>query len=154
MSIISILAIKTNTSMMFKACSVLLCNRLAHLYNSSSSGKALNSWKSSRITPIFKKGDLSCAEYYKPISLLSLVGKIQERLVHQVLINYLLERNAISSYQFGFCPGCFALEALVSLTQSWHQTMKAGLSSVCFFFFKPCQGLLLHTSSLYCGCSF
>ncbi len=114
MSIISILAIKTNTSMMFKACSVLLCNRLAHLYNSSSSGKAPNSWKSSRITPIFKKGDLSCAEYYKPISLLSLVRKIQERLVHQVLINYLLERNAISSYQFGLCPGCLALEALVS----------------------------------------
>ena len=41
---------------------------------------------------------------YRPISLLSLVEKLQERLVHNVLIDHLLGTGAISPFKFGFYP--------------------------------------------------
>ena len=89
--------------------------------------------KTSHIVPIHKKGDPSLVQNYRPISLLSLVGKLQERLVHNILLPHLMEQNAISEHQFGFRPGGSTQEALVSLTQAWHRDMEAGHSSVSVF---------------------
>ena len=87
----------------------------------------------SRVTPVFKKGDTNLASNYRPISLLSLVAKVQERLVHSVLQDLLLSREAISSSQFGFQPQSSTQEALVHMTQLWHQHMEDGGSSLCVF---------------------
>ena len=87
----------------------------------------------SRVTPVFKKGDTNLASNYRPISLLSLVAKVQERLVHSVLQDHLLSREAISSSQFGFRPQSSTQEALVHMTQLWHQHMEDGGSSLCVF---------------------
>ena len=113
-------------------CSNSICNRLAYIFNTSfTSGRVPSDWKISRVVPVFKKGDTGLASNYRPISLLSLVGKIQERLVHNSLLEHLLDRDAISPHQFGFWPGSSTQEALISLTQSWHQHLEDGHSTIC-----------------------
>ena len=119
------------SSVMLKRCSMPICGRLACIFNASwSSGTVPSEWKVSRVTPIHKKRDTSLVKNYRPISLLSLVGKLQERLVHEVLLENLLKRNAISSRQFGFRPGSSTQE---SVTPSWHEILESGNSTLCVF---------------------
>ena len=87
----------------------------------------------SRITPIFKKGDASSVANYRPISLLSLVGKQLERVVHSALMEHILSESVLSPSQFGFRPQSSTQEALLSLTRFWHNTMEDNGSNACVF---------------------
>lgn len=62
---------------------------------------------------------------------------MQERVIHNHLLDHLLKRNAISSSQYGFRPGASTQEALITATQAWHQVMEEGGSSVCIFLDLP-----------------
>ena len=64
-----------------------------------------SSWKSAKVMPLFKKGDTSFSCNYRPISLLSCIGKLMERCVHKYLHNYLHANNLIYEKQSGFLPG-------------------------------------------------
>ena len=63
------------------------------------------------------------------ISLLSRLGKLQERILHSAIMNFLSVNNAISPSQFGFRPDGSMQEALISMSQLWHQAMEAGGST-------------------------
>ena len=74
-----------------KNCEPELSNILAELFN-----KCLNqscfpdSWKASSVVPIFKNaGERSTAKNYRPLSLLSVVGKVFERLVNNRIVDHL-----------------------------------------------------------------
>lgn len=61
-------------------------------------------WKNSNVVPLHKKGDYSCPSNYRPVSLLSGVGKLQERIVFKHMHNFLNENNLLYKYQSGFLP--------------------------------------------------
>jgi hypothetical protein len=42
---------------------------------------------------------------YRPISLISIIGKVMERCVYKHIYNFLLENRIISFNQSGFTPG-------------------------------------------------
>ena len=65
--------------------------------------------KTQYINPIFKKGDRTKAENYRPISLTSHIIKIFERIVRKRMIDYLESNNKITDSQHGFRSGrsCF-----------------------------------------------
>ena len=63
-----------------------------------------NVWKKARIMPIFKKGDKHDPSNYRPIALLTSVGKIFERIIHKNLHNFMIDNNLIYKYQAGFLP--------------------------------------------------
>ena len=71
------------------------------------------SWKLSYVTPIFKKGARDCVSNYRPISLLSCLLKVLEKLIHKNILEHLTTNNLISPCQFGFiqsrqrCPNCW-----------------------------------------------
>lgn len=63
---------------------------------------------SSKITnalPLFKKDYPSEPSNYRPVSLLSCVGKIMERIVFEHLYNIFMKKNLFYKYQAGFLPG-------------------------------------------------
>ena len=56
---------------------------LAHIFNLSfQSGEIPQDWRDATITPIHKKGPKTSPTNYRPISLLSITSKVQERIVH------------------------------------------------------------------------
>jgi hypothetical protein len=58
-------------------------------------GKYPSSWKIAHVIAIFKKGDASLPSNYRPISLISCVGKIMERVVYKNVYNYLVRNKLI-----------------------------------------------------------
>ena len=56
--------------------------------------------KTAKMTTLFKKG--SKTENYRPISLLPLVSKIIEKIIHNQVENFLNSHNIIYKYQSGF----------------------------------------------------
>lgn len=61
-----------------------------------------SSWKLSRVNPIFKKGSPTEVNNYRPISLLSIPGKILEDVVSDTLNNHLETQGLLSHRQWGF----------------------------------------------------
>jgi hypothetical protein len=49
--------------------------------------------------PLFKKGDKSLISNYRPISLLSAVGKVFERIVFKEVFNHLISNNLLYAFQ-------------------------------------------------------
>ena len=58
-----------------------------------------------KVTAIHKENDPSNAANYRPISLLSTVGKVLEKLVHTNIFNFLRGHDVLTSLQSGFIPG-------------------------------------------------
>ena len=53
----------------------------SRLFNQSfEQGKVPSMWKMANVTPIYKKGDRQLVNNYRPVSLLPVIGKIQELL--------------------------------------------------------------------------
>ena len=56
-----------------------------------------DTWKFANVIPIFKKGDKSQPCNYRPVALLSCIGKFQERIVFKNIYNFLIENNLLYS---------------------------------------------------------
>ena len=59
-------------------------------------------WKEASVVPLFKKGDKSKAENYRPISLTSLSCKLLEHVVHSNIMHHLDKFNILDNAQHGF----------------------------------------------------
>lgn len=76
---------------------------LSHLFNiSMSSGVFPNCFKIARVVPIHKSNSVHNVENYRPISILSSVSKILEKIVEVRLDSYLDVNSVITKNQFGF----------------------------------------------------
>ena len=62
-----------------------------------SQGVIPSEWKIHHIVPVFKSGDKSLVQNYRPISLLCNISKIPKHI-----FNYLFVSSSISHCQFGF----------------------------------------------------
>ena len=58
--------------------------------------------KISKVQPLFKSGDHMLCNNKRPISLLPVLSKILEKIVHQRVVQFLDENNIIAQTQFGF----------------------------------------------------
>ena len=62
-------------------------------------------WKTASVTPLFKGGTQDDPNNFRPISILSVVGKLCERIVANQLVAYLCEYHVLCPEQHGFRPG-------------------------------------------------
>ena len=80
-----------------------------------SSAQVPQMWKHANVMPLFKKGDSSKLNNYRPVSLLSCTSKILERIVFKTVFNYLRDNNILTSHQSGFQPGDSTVNQLAYL---------------------------------------
>ena len=64
--------------------------------NSFVTNSFARTWKTAEVTPILKCGNPDVPNNYRPISLLPIVLKITERLVHGQLMGYLIRNNKLT----------------------------------------------------------
>ena len=90
---------------MLRICPEKISTPLMIIFNRSlQQCKYPSDWKIANVTAIFKKGDTSLPSNYRPISLISCVGKVMERVVYKHVYNHLHENKLFYEYQSGFLP--------------------------------------------------
>ena len=91
---------------MLSLCSSALVKPLTRLFNASLKlGKVPDEWKMANIVPIHKKGSTTEVKNYRPISLISCVGKVMEKIVFKYMYNFITSYNLLTNLQSGFRPG-------------------------------------------------
>ena len=70
--------------------------------------------KIAKVIPIFKTGDRCNMDNYRPISLF--FSKILEKIVANILTNFLNSSNILSELQFGFCSQHSTVHPMVQFT--------------------------------------
>ena len=100
-----------------KLCKPYISEQLSEIFNHSiTNGVFPDLLKIARVTPIFKKGDKHEISNYRPISVLSLINKLFEKIIHKRLYKYPTKCNIIYQYQFGFREGHSTVQALTEIT--------------------------------------
>ena len=90
---------------------------LVHLFNLSiRQSKFPSKLKTSRTIPIFKAGDSTNCDNYRPISLLSAISKILEKFISEQLVNHLEYHKLIYEHQYGFQRNKSTVHSLLHLT--------------------------------------
>ena len=89
--------------MVLKNCEPELSFILAELFNKCLKDSYFpDCWKVSSVVPVFNVGERSTAENYHPVSLLSVVSKVFEKLVNNRIIDHLEKCGIFSNFQYGF----------------------------------------------------
>ena len=77
--------------------------------------------KLAEISPIFKKGDKTVAKNYRPISVLSCLSKLFERILQTQLLKHI--EKYLSPFLCGYRKGFSAQFALISLIEHWKKIL-------------------------------
>jgi len=83
-------------------------------------------WKTANVVAIHKKMSKTSPTNYRPISLLSIVAKVYERILVKRMASFLDEHHLISNRQFGFRSQRSASDLLLQLTTAWQESLDAG----------------------------
>ena len=107
---------------------------LSNMFNMSfSKGQCPNFLKISSVIPIYKKDSKLVVSNYRPISLLSNINKILEKLMFNRLYSFLESNKCIYDLQFGFRQKHSTNHALLSMTQQIKETIDKGNIAVGVF---------------------
>ena len=94
----------------------IIAKSLSRLFNLSLTCNTFPSeWKKANVIPVFKHGCTSLCCNYRPISLLSCVSKVFERVIFKHVFNYFRDNSTISECQSGFIPGDSTVNQLIFL---------------------------------------
>ena len=113
---------------LFFVSSELVAYSLLPLYkNSLTSASLPDNWILSHVTPVFKKGKPCDVNNYRPISLLSIPGKILEVVVCNFVNNHLQSHDLLSHNRWGFRKNRATEGLLLHMTETWKSALDQGL---------------------------
>ena len=91
------------SSFIMKEAFKVLIPEVTYMYNLSIGTSSFpRAWKQALVIPIPKTGNLSLTQNYRPISLLPLLCKILEKLIHRQLSGYMELEALLTDNQHGF----------------------------------------------------
>ena len=93
---------------------------------SFSSGSFPDILEIAKVIPVFKNGSKLDVNNYRPISLLSNINKIFEKLMFSRIYSFLTLHNCIYELQYGFRAKHSTMHALVSITEKIRDSLDAG----------------------------
>ena len=85
-----------------------------------------DTWKDALVCPIFKGGDPASVTNYRPISLLSCLEKVPERIIFKHLYNHLHDNGFLTPLQSGFIPWDSTTDQLTFLYNTFCQALDSG----------------------------
>ena len=110
---------------------------LEHLFNLSFKTKTVpEKLKIAKLIPIFKKQldeERLIPGNYRPISLLSIIDKLLEKLMYSRLISFIKKHNILFKYQFGFRKQHSTTLALIEITDNIIKDLEDGKCSAGIF---------------------
>lgn len=74
--------------------------------------------KLSKVVPIFKKGNRDLPSSYRPVSLVPVLGKVLERIMHSQLYQHFEQNSIFSTSQYGFRTGKSTIQAVSKLVDN------------------------------------
>ena len=83
--------------------------------------------------PLYKKGASDLPSNYRPISLLSCIGKLMERLVYKHIYNHLIVNNLIYKNQSGFLSGHSTVYQLIDIFHQICQSIDSKMYTCMIF---------------------
>ena len=90
---------------LIKDAAELISAPLAHLINLSLKTSTFpTDWKMVKVIPIHKSSAYSNPDNYRAISVLPVISKIIEKIIHRQLITFLDKNHLPMKFQFGFRP--------------------------------------------------
>ena len=99
-----------------KEAGVYIAPALAHVFNCCfNNGIYPPQLKRAKVIPLFKDGDPTDVSNYRPISLLSVLNKIFEKIIHARLSKHFQDNNIFTSFQHGFRAKHSTTTALASI---------------------------------------
>lgn len=103
---------------LLKFVSQQICTPLVHIFNLSlEQGSVPDKLKFSKTVPVYKRaGAKSDMSNYRPISLVSSISKVLEKIIFKRVVFFLSNSGFFYHYQFGFLQGRSTAQALILLT--------------------------------------
>jgi len=112
---------------LLKRCATQLAGPLATIFQRCLSSQQWPSqWKVARVCAIHKKKCRGDPQNYRPISLLSVVGKVFESIIAAKITKFLDSHHLLNSRQFGFRQGRSAADLLLLHSAAWNQSLDRG----------------------------
>ena len=102
-----------------------ICKPLTMIFNSSSRlGTFPDRWKIARITPLYKSGAKDDTNNYRPISILSVLSKLYEKIAHDQLIDFLQSSKKRTQNQFAFRKLHSTITSLIGVSDHWYSNIE------------------------------
>uniref|UniRef100_A0A1I8BR38 Reverse transcriptase domain-containing protein n=1 Tax=Meloidogyne hapla TaxID=6305 RepID=A0A1I8BR38_MELHA len=92
-----------------------------------------NIWKESIVIPLFKKGEKSNPENYRPIALTCSICRIMERILSKYIIQFLMDNNLLSNEQYGFIRNRSTTTQLISTLEDWYDAIMGKKNIDCIY---------------------
>ena len=116
---------------LLKHCAMELSGPLCEVFTAClRENKWPSTWKEAQVVPVHKKNSKTDPSNYRPISLLSVVGKVFEKLVAEAICKHLYENHLLSDKQFGFRPGRSTADLLLLLSKDWQDALDEGMDTL------------------------
>ena len=119
---------------------------LFHVFKESiDTAKYPSAWKVSNLNPVFKKGGVTERANFRPISLLSVPGKLLEDIICKPIDNHMKVQGISSCRQWGFKQGRSTEGLLLHSTEQWKDALDNGFTvEVIFLDFRKAFDTVNH----------
>jgi hypothetical protein len=122
-------------NIILKASAGIISEHLTFLFNRSlNEGIFPAVWKTAHVTPIHKKGNKELCTNYRPISLLSCVGKTLEKCVQRHVLGYLNINQIITKSQSGFIEKDSTVYQLLGIYDDFCRSFDSEITTQAIFF--------------------
>lgn len=133
------------TTQIIKLSAHVISHPLSYIFNLSfSEGVFPDLLKMAKVIPLHKSGKLDVITNYRPISLLSNVSKILEKLMHSRLTNFLNKYDLLYEGQFGFRKNSSTAFALYDTVYTIQSNMRNNYVMGLFFDFSKAFDCVNH----------
>lgn len=120
---------------LLKDCLYLTMDKICILFNKIlSDGIFPTAWKNACVIPIFKNGNKKTVSNYRPISLLPLISKLFEKIIHKRLYNFLNDKRFFSPQQCGFRPDLGTDDSIASMLNHIYCNLNEQTPTLAIFF--------------------